>query len=125
MKRLYKAPAWLSGLAQRYLLRDQFVTPDGQPLTQRFSDLLLLGSTTVIPSWSLDASMQYSPDIRRPVRSITSARYSPGPFRTFNATYRLARGLTEQLESRLAGGRGDPLAAARELADAVLPDTVT
>lgn len=34
-------------------------------------------------------------------------------------------GLTEQLESRLAGGRGDPLAAARELADAVLPDTVT
>jgi LAO/AO transport system kinase len=30
-------------------------------------------------------------------------------------------GLTEQLESQLAGGRGDPLAAARQLADAVLP----
>ncbi len=53
------------GLAQRYLLRDQRITPDAQPLTQHLSDLLLLGSTTVIPAWSLDASVQYSPDSNR------------------------------------------------------------
>ena len=86
------------GAAQRYLLRNQFVTPDGVPLTQRLSDLLLLGSTTVIPAWTLDGSVQYSPDSNRVSRSVVSARYSPGPFRTVSATYRLTRGLSEQVE---------------------------
>jgi len=86
------------GLAQRYLLRDQLVTPDGEPLTRRFSDLLLLGSTTLVPSWALDASLQYSTDTKRIERSIVGVRYSPGPFRTLSATYRLTRGLSEQVE---------------------------
>ena len=104
------------GIAQRYLFRDQLVTPKvadpagstttpvdpfsgvGPPLTQRFSDVLLLGSTTLVPSWTLDASLQYSPDSKRLARSIVSARYSPGPFRTLSATYRLTRGLSEQVE---------------------------
>ncbi len=86
------------GAAQRYLLRDQFVTPDSVPLTQRLSDLLLLGSTTVIPAWSLEGSVQYSPDSGRVNRSVVSARYSPGPFRTVSVTYRLTRGLSEQVE---------------------------
>ncbi len=92
------AEALRLGAVQRYLFRDQLVTPDGLPLTQRFSDLLLLGSTSLVPSWTLDASVQYSPDIGRTVRSIVGARYSPGPYRTINATHRLARGLGEQLE---------------------------
>ena len=86
------------GLVQRFLFKDQRVTPDGQPFTRRFSDLLLLGSTSLVPHWTLETSVQYSPDIRRAVRSLASARYSPGPFRTLNATYRLTRGLSEQLE---------------------------
>ena len=92
------AEAMRLGVVQRYLFRDQLVTPDGQPLTQRFSDVLLLGSTSLVANWTLDASVQYSPDIGRTVRSIVGARYSPGPFRTINATHRLARGLSEQLE---------------------------
>jgi LPS-assembly protein len=86
------------GLVQRFLFDDQRITPDGQPFTRRFSDLLLLGSTNVVPNWTLETSVQYSPDIRRVVRSIASARYSPGPFRTINTTYRSTRGLSEQLE---------------------------
>ncbi len=91
------------GIAQRYLFRDQRVTltPDGQsdaPIQQRLSDLLLLASTTLVPSWNLDASVQYSPDTDRTIRSIVGARYSPGPFRTLSLTYRLSRGLSEQLE---------------------------
>ncbi len=92
------------GLVQRYLLRDQRVapqadgSPDGEALTRSFSDALLLGSTSVLPNWTLDAAVQFSPEISRSVRSILSARYSPGPFRTVGATYRLARGLSEQLE---------------------------
>jgi LPS-assembly protein len=98
------AEALRLGLVQRYLFRDQLETanpdgtPDGPPLTQRFSDLLLLGSSNVLPSWTLDGTMQYSPDVSRPVRSIMGVRYSPGPFRTVSATYRFTRGLSEQME---------------------------
>jgi LPS-assembly protein len=98
------AEALRVGLVQRYLFRPQRIspqadgTPDGEPLTQRFSDALLVGSTSVLPGWTLDAAVQYSPDINRSVRSILGARYSPGPYRTVGATYRLARGLSEQLE---------------------------
>ncbi len=98
------AEALRLGLVQRYLFRRQLVTaqpdgtPDGAPLEQRLSDLLLLGSTSVVTGWNLDAALQYSPDISRSVRSIIGARYSPGPFRTVGATYRLARGSSEQIE---------------------------
>ena len=98
------AEALRLGLVQRMLLRTQRVTaqadgtPDGDPLTQRFSDALLVGSTSVLPGWTLDGAVQYSTDLRRSIRSIVGARYSPGPYRTVSTTYRLARGLSEQLE---------------------------
>jgi LPS-assembly protein len=92
------------GIVQRYQFRPQQVTaqpdgtPDGAPSTQRFSDVLLLGSTSVLPHWNFDAAVQYSADIRRSVRSILGTRYAPGRFRTVSTTYRFARGLSEQLE---------------------------
>ncbi len=86
------------GLAQRYLLRDQQVTPDGVPLTQRFSDLLLVGSARISARWTFDAALQYSPELNRTTRSVLSARYSPGPLRTLAAGYRVARGASEQLD---------------------------
>ncbi len=98
------AEALRLGLVQRVLLRDQRVapqadgTPDGAPLEQRVSDALLLGSSNVFPGWTLDGALQYSPDLKRSVRSIFGARYSPSPFRTVGLTYRLARGLSEQVE---------------------------
>ncbi len=86
------------GLAQRYLLRDQRITPDGVPLTRRLSDILLAGRAHLSPRWTLDGALQYSPEIDRTTRSRIGARYSPGPFRTLSATYRLTRGATEQLD---------------------------
>jgi LPS-assembly protein len=81
------------------LLRDQRVTADdGPPITQRWSDLLLLGATNLIPHWWLDGTVQYSADISRTVRSVLGARYSPGPYRTVNAAYRYNRDQTEQIE---------------------------
>ena len=97
------AEALRLGLAQRYLLRDQRLTlkPNGlpdDPLPRGFHDLLLLGSTTLIQRWTLDASVQYSPESGRLTRSVVGARYSPGPYRTLSATYRFTRALSEQLE---------------------------
>ena len=86
------------GLAQRYLLRDLQITPDGVPLTQRFSELLLIGSAHVTSRWTFDAALQYSSEIDRITRSVLTARYSPGPLRTLAASYRLARGSSEQLD---------------------------
>jgi LPS-assembly protein len=98
------AEALRLGLVQRVLFRTQRVTaqadgtPDGQPVDQRFSDALVLGSTSVLPGWNLDGAVQYSPDIDRSVRSIVGVRYSPGPLRTISTAYRLTRGLSEQME---------------------------
>ena len=86
------------GIAQRYLLRDLRITPDGVPQTQRLSDLLLDGSTSLVPSWQFDASLQYSSELSRPERSILAVRYLPAPFHALSATYRFARGLSEQVE---------------------------
>ncbi|MDM4766973.1 LPS assembly protein LptD [Pelomonas sp. SE-A7] len=86
------------GLVQRYLFRDQRITPDGQPQTQRLSDLLLLGSAHLNSQWWMDAAVQYNPDSSKAVRTVMSARYSPGPYRTVSAAYRLAAGQSEQVE---------------------------
>jgi LPS-assembly protein len=86
------------GLAQRTRLRDQRVVIAGDALTQRFSDVLVEGSTSVYKPWTLEAALQYNPDLRRIERSIVGARFQPGPFRTLSAGYRLARNLSEQVE---------------------------
>lgn len=86
------------GVAQRIRLRDQRVVLSGDVLTQRFSDVLVEGSTSVFNPWRLDAALQYNPDNQRVVRSIVGVRFQPGPFRTLSAGYRLARGLSEQME---------------------------
>jgi LPS-assembly protein len=92
------AEALRLGIAQRYLLRDQRITPDSVPLTQRFSDILLAGTANLTSKWSFDAGVQYSPEIDRITRSTLSARWSPGAFRTLSATYRLTRGASETLD---------------------------
>jgi LPS-assembly protein len=85
-------------IAQRYLLRTQRITPDGVPLEQRFSDLLLEGGARLSSKWSFDAAMQYSPELNRITRSVVSARWKAGAFRTLAAGYRLTRGASEQLD---------------------------
>jgi LPS-assembly protein len=92
------AEALRLGLAQRYRFRDQRITPDGVPQTQRFSDVLVFGSTSLVPRWTFDTAAQFNPDSHRIERSLASVRYSPGPYRTLGMTYRLTRGLSEQVE---------------------------
>jgi LPS-assembly protein len=86
------------GIVQRMLFSAQQFTPDGEILTRRFSDVLLLGSTSVIPKWTLDAQLRYNADTQRSERSILSARYTPGDFRTFGVGYRFTRDENEQVE---------------------------
>lgn len=86
------------GLVQRILLADQRITPDGQPFTGRVSDLLLLGSTSVIPRWGLEGSLRWNAEDQAVVRSVVSARHDAGESRLLNVTHRYSRGLAEQWE---------------------------
>jgi LPS-assembly protein len=100
------AEAMRLGIVQRYQFRAQQITPateggtdvQGPPSTNNLSDVLLLGSANLQPAWSLNGSLEYSPDIHRPIRSLLGVRYSPGPYRTLNLNYRLVRGSSEQVE---------------------------
>ena len=85
-------------VAERIRLRDQRVVLSGATLDQRFSDVLVEAGSSVFRPWALDAALQYNPDSRQLVRSIVGVRYTPGPFRTLSARYRLTRGLSEQVE---------------------------
>ncbi len=92
------AEALRVGVAQRYLFTDQRITPDGTPLTQRASNLLLFGTGQITKKVLIDSSVQYNPDSRRVERSLAGIRYSPEPFKTVALTYRSTRGQLEQIE---------------------------
>jgi LPS-assembly protein len=112
------------GVAQRFRFADQRIAPqadgdvDGPVQERRVSDVLLLGSTTLLPRWTLDASMQYSPDIGRLQRSIVGASYTPGPYRTVSGRYRLARGVSEQFELGWQWPLNAPAGHSRSVANA-------
>ncbi len=88
------------GAVQRVLFRDQRITtdPDGQPVTQRFSDLLLAAAAHLDERWWAESTLEFNPETNRSVRSVVRARYSPGPFKTVSVAYRLARAQSEQVE---------------------------
>jgi LPS-assembly protein len=98
LDRLSGAEALRLGLAQRYLLRDQQITPDGVPLTQRFSDVLVDGAAHLSEVGTLEAALEYSPELGRTTRSVIRTRYTPGPMRTLAASYRLVRGASEYVD---------------------------
>jgi LPS-assembly protein len=115
------------GIAQRFMFHDQLITPENQPIvgvpycpptsqvnpgstvdtcpnqpnTERVSDLLLWGSSTISPDWTLNGTLQFNPSApsdQLTSRAVVSARWHPGPFQTLSATYRFARGSSEQYE---------------------------
>jgi LPS-assembly protein len=86
------------GMAQRFLFKDQRITPDGTVNTQRFSDVLLLGAAHLSTPWWLDSAVEVNPSSTRTARAVLGVRYAPGPFRTVSLAYRLVRDQSEQVE---------------------------
>jgi LPS-assembly protein len=108
------------GLAQRFLLSEQRITADGRPLTQRASDLFLIGSTSAGQTWGLDSALQYNPDSQHIERSVATVRYTPEPFRALSATYRFQRNSSEQIA---LGWQWPLYGGARRKAAVDVPDT--
>jgi len=108
------------GIVQKLLLADQRINPEGdEPITQRLSDLLLLGSTSVIPNWSFDSFLQFDAQNHQTSRGLLGLRYSPGAWRTINLNYRYTRDTSEQVELGWQwpiAGRKPSLSGTRDLA---------
>ncbi len=85
------------GVAQRYLLRTQRITPEGTPSTRNLSDVYLNGSTSLVPNVNLASEVQYNPEIQRAVGYSNTATYSPGPFKVVSVSYTGSRNFSEQV----------------------------
>lgn len=93
------AEAMRVGIVQKMLLSNQRINPNGSdPITSRFSDLMLLGSTTVVPYWYLDGTLQYNTEDGRSEQGTLGVRYTPGDWRTVSTVYRYTRGGSSQVE---------------------------
>jgi LPS-assembly protein len=107
------------GIAQRFLFKDQRITPDNQPVDnentpglppgtsgtpdntsgqRKLSDLLLWGSSSMVQNWNFDGTLEFNPSSNWTQRAVISTRYSPGPYRTISLTYRYARGSSQTYE---------------------------
>ncbi|MFZ3128077.1 MAG: LPS-assembly protein LptD [Rhodoferax sp.] len=88
------------GIAQRLRFEDQLVTLNSTtaPAQTGFSDVLLGASLNVLDRWSLDSTVQYNAKTEQSMRSTIGARYSPGPYRVFNAAYRFQRDVSELID---------------------------
>src|SRR5262249_52537184 len=108
------------GIAQRFLFKDQRITPQNQVVSpvntpglpdflspppeddnsgsRKLSDLLLWGSSSMLRNWNFDGLLEFNPSSNWTQRAVISTRYSPGPFRTLSATFRYARGSSQQYE---------------------------
>jgi LPS-assembly protein len=117
------AEAMRLGVVQKLLLADQRVNPDGpDPITQRLSDLLLLGSTSVIPNWNIDGTMQFNAQNHAAERGVMGVRYSPGAWRTVGVSYNYTRNASEQLDVGWQWPIAGPIPPVEAVRDAAVSD---
>jgi LPS-assembly protein len=84
-----------ASLGQVYYFRPPRVTL-GQELGDKKSSDLLAGMTSQMSrSVSLEAGIQYTPDLNRSEKIVLAAHYSPVPGSVLNAAYRYARGTVD------------------------------
>ncbi len=88
------------GVAQRYRFEDQRVTLNSTatPALAGWSDVMLGAGVNLSPKWAVDSTVQYNSLTAQSTRSTVGARYTPAPYRVFNAAYRFQRDVSEQLD---------------------------
>ncbi|NBW48482.1 MAG: LPS-assembly protein LptD [Betaproteobacteria bacterium] len=88
------------GVAQRYRFEDQLVTLNStaSPALAGWSDVMLGAGVNFSRQWGLDSTVQYNPLTAQSSRATVGARYTPSPYRVFNAAYRFQRDVSEQID---------------------------
>ncbi len=88
------------GVAQRYRFEDQLVTLNSTtaPALAGWSDVMLGAGVNFSRQWGVDSTVQYNPLTAQSSRATVGARYTPSPYRVFNAAYRFQRDVSEQID---------------------------
>jgi LPS-assembly protein len=92
-----------AGIGQVYYFRPPRVSINETPTSNKTSDILGFASSQMSPSVSVDAGLQYTPNLSRSEKLTFGARYSPQPGSIVNAAYRYARGIDDPTNPSLAG----------------------
>lgn len=102
------AQALSMGVAQRLSFADQrVVLPGAAAVATRVSDMLVNASVNLIPTWTVDSTVQFAASSGAAERSTLSTRYSPGPYRSVSAAYRMQQGAAEQVDINWQWPLGD------------------
>ena len=82
-------------VGERFYFADQRVTLNEAPRSAATSDFLFAADGKLNDVWALSSLLQYNFDVSRVERFNAGARYSPGPGRAINATWRYTRELAD------------------------------
>jgi LPS-assembly protein len=72
--------------------------PGGTADTQGFSDMLFGATINWDRHWAFDGAVQVKPATGRSQRTTLGVRYAPSDYRVISASYRLNRGVSEQMD---------------------------
>ena len=90
---------WLQlGLAQRFLLADQRITPNDQPIVGRTSDLLVAAGLRLSERWRVDSTLNYSQSAQEITQSVITGRGNLGDYRNLGLSHRYVRNGANQLD---------------------------
>jgi LPS-assembly protein len=102
------AQALRLGVAQRLSFSDQLVTLPGTVATAgRLSDMLVNAAVNIMPTWTVDSTVQFGATSGAAERTTISSRYSPSNYRSISAAYRMEQGVSEQVDINWQWPLGD------------------
>jgi LPS-assembly protein len=84
-----------ASLGQVYYFRPPKVTLGTSLGDKKSSDILAGVTSQMAPSVSIEAGIQYTPDLNRSEKIVLAGHYSPVPGSVVNAAYRYARGTVD------------------------------
>lgn len=86
------------GVAQRFLLADQRITPNDQPIVGRTSDLLVAAGLRLSDRWRVDSTLNYNQSAQEIRQSVVTARGNLGDYRNVGFSHRFVRNGANQLD---------------------------
>jgi LPS-assembly protein len=92
-----------AALGQIFYFDQPRVTLGGEPRDAKSSDLVALAASQMRPDLSLEAAIQYTPNLSRSSKLSVAAHYLPVPGKVINAAYRYARGSIDPTDPARGG----------------------
>lgn len=92
-----------AALGQVHYFTPPRVTLGNAPRDSRSSDVVAFASSQLAPAMSVEAALQYTPNLNRSQRLTVAGHYLPVPGSVINAAYRYARGSIDRTDAASGG----------------------